>query len=662
MASRNATRDIRTRLIIEGEDEYKAALKSNADEAKELQSEMDLLTAKFEDNADSEDYLAQRTELLARQQENAAERTRIYAEYTESAKDAQERLSAEIDKARTTMSSLQAQIEQATSEYGENSEQVQKLTTQYQQYERAVEQMEKQQQKATSTVTRLRTSTNKAERSQVEFTNAIKKSEKPMKDMEKQQQKATSTVTRLRTSTNKAERSQVEFTNAIKKSEKPMKDYDDATGDAAKGSGLLDSAVNDLAGRFGVDLPESATTALGSIGASAAGISAAIGVVTAAVNAVIEAGKALIDMAAQQAEAATELDKMSAQMGVSTQRLQELQYAATASGVEVDRMVDSTQDLSEALIAAQDPTSDEAKAFRELGVSTRDANGEARSSGDAWEEVIQKLSTVSNRTEQARLGQMLLGEAFYELLPILEDVESFYGKVSEAQELGIARTEDENDALVKLNASFKELGARIDAVKSDIAVEAADELTASSEKLGNAITEIGNYLIESGAVDAFAQFIEYLATMIELLSTLTQIPGIDNFFKSLDIAFTSLTKGLEMVNAAAEKFMSWISKIAEPIADLGFDLARDYGSFSGSLQRGHAAGTPYSPGGVVRVGEYGPEMVYLPKGSRVVNATDTAAQQESVVNITINANVPDLGTLQNIIEFYKNYQLTRRKG
>lgn len=620
MASRNATRDIRTRLIIEGEDEYKAALKSNADEAKELQSEMDLLTAKFEDNADSEDYLAQRTELLARQQENAAERTRIYAEYTESAKDAQERLSAEIDKARTTMSFLQTKIEQATSEYGENSEQVQKLTTQYQQYERAVERMEQQ------------------------------------------QQKATSTVTRLRTSTNKAETAQTKFTNAIKKSEKPMKDYDDATDDAAKGSGLLDSAINDLAGRFGVDLPESATTALGSIGASAAGISAAIGVVTAAVNAVVEAGKALIDMAAQQAEAATELDKMSAQMGVSTQRLQELQYAATASGVEVDQMVDSTQDLSEALIAAQDPTSDEAKAFRELGISTRDANGEARSSGDAWEEVIQKLSTVSNRTEQARLGQMLLGEAFYELLPILEDVEAFYGKVSEAQELGIARTEGENDALVKLNASFKELGARIDAVKSDVAVEAADELTASSEKLGNAITEIGDYLLESGAVDAFAQFIEYLATMIELLSTLTQIPGIDNFFKSLDIAFTSLTKGLEMVNAAAEKFMSWISKIAEPIADLGFDLARDYGSFSGSLQRGHAAGTPYSPGGVVRVGEYGPEMVYLPKGSRVVNATDTAAQQGNIVNITLNVQVPNLEVLQRIVDFYENYQLTRRKG
>src|SRR5699024_10426802 len=148
-----------------------------------------------------------------------------------------------------------------------------------------------------------------------------------------------------------AEKTQTKFTNAIKKSEKPMKDYDDATDDAAKGSGLLDSAVNDLAGRFGVDLPESATTALGSIGASAAGISAAIGVVTAAVNAVVEAGKALIEVAQEQAEAATETEKLAAQMGVSVEELQALRLAAADFGVEADQIVDSTQDLNEALVA-----------------------------------------------------------------------------------------------------------------------------------------------------------------------------------------------------------------------------------------------------------------------------------------------------------------------
>lgn len=619
MASRNATRDIRTRLIIEGEDEYKAALKSNADEAKELQSEMDLLTAKFEDNADSEDYLAQRTELLARQQENAAERTRIYTEYTESAKDAQERLSTEIDKARTTMSSLQTKIEQATSEYGENSEQVQKLTTQYQQYERAVEQMEKQ------------------------------------------QQKATSTVTRLRTSTNKAERSQVEFTNAIKKSEKPMKDYDDATGDAAKGSGLLDSAINDLAGRFGVDLPESATTALGSIGASAAGISAAIGVVTAAVNAVIEAGKALIEVAQEQAEAATETEKLAVQMGVSVEELQALRLAAADFGVEADQIVDSTQDLNEALVAAQDPTSEEAKLFRQMRIAVRDSNGEMRTSGEVYNELIVGLSRISNETERARVGQQFLGEAYYELIPIIENATEYQEKLNEARESGLISSDETIDKLTDLDAKQKALNATLEASKAKIAAAGADELSRAVDEMTDVVARMGDTLVDSGAVDALAQMVEYLATVIDLLTTLSELPGVSQFFTTIDFLLKAATASMKAFTMAVEEVLGWISRLTSSItgAQPQLESARTVAS---QTTRGHAAGTPYSPGGVVRVGEYGPETVYLPKGSRVVNATDTAAQQGNIVNITLNVQVPNLEVLQRIVDFYENYQLTRRKG
>lgn len=66
MASKTSVREIRTRLSIEGEDEYKAALQEAREQAKLLDSEMDLLAAQFADNVDSEEYLAQRTELLGR--------------------------------------------------------------------------------------------------------------------------------------------------------------------------------------------------------------------------------------------------------------------------------------------------------------------------------------------------------------------------------------------------------------------------------------------------------------------------------------------------------------------------------------------------------------------------------------------------------------------
>jgi TP901 family phage tail tape measure protein len=73
-----------------------------------------------------------------------------------------------------------------------------------------------------------------------------------------------------------------------------------------------------------------------------------------------------------------------------------------------------------------------------------------------------------------------------------------------------------------------------------------------------------------------------------------------------------------------------------------------WGSIFGGGQR-NAAGTPFFAGGMTLVGERGPEMVYLPRGSRIDNAERTAAMGggDVVVNVgpvTIN-NGTDVETL-----------------
>ena len=113
---------------------------------------------------------------------------------------------------------------------------------------------------------------------------------------------------------------------------------------------------------------------------------------------------------------------------------------------------------------------------------------------------------------------------------------------------------------------------------------------------------------------------------------------------------------------AVEEVLSWISRLTSSItgAQPQLESARTAAS---QMTRGHAAGTPYFRGGQTIVGEYGPELVTLPKGSSIQNAADTAAALGgNTVYVTVNANVPDLATLQKIIDFYENYQLTRRKG
>ncbi|MGO3751214.1 MAG: phage tail tape measure protein [Peptoniphilaceae bacterium] len=58
-------------------------------------------------------------------------------------------------------------------------------------------------------------------------------------------------------------------------------------------------------------------------------------------------------------------------------------------------------------------------------------------------------------------------------------------------------------------------------------------------------------------------------------------------------------------------------------------------------QRGYAAGTNFSSGGYSLVGEHGPEMVFLPKGSRVLNNSETNRVAKGVT-IHNHYNMPNL--------------------
>lgn len=607
------TRDIRTRLSIEGEEEYKAALTTNAAKARELASEMELLDTRFEDNADSQEYLTQRAQLLARQQENAAEKARIYSEYTESARQKQERLAQALEEGRQKLARQQEKLESLTQQYGENSEQVQKAG------------------------------------------KAYKAAQGDLDALEKQQRKAADAVTRLQTSTNKAQTAQEKLKNAVQKTTPPVKEYGKEAEGAAQQNQLLDAVVGDLSGQLGVNLPQSATVALGSMGSLATGAGAAATVAAAAVGALVQAGKALIQLTLEQGEAAVEVAKASAQTGIAAERLQQLEFAAAASGVEMGVLTDTAKDLTQAIANAEDKTSEEYQAFRQLGIDVRGTNGELKSSGEIWEELVQRLGRVQNQTERARLANLLIGESYYELTPILDDVTGFYDKVNQAQEIGIGQSGEEIEKLKAVNAKYQELQSRLEAVKQSMATEAADELASAMDKVGDVVTELGDYLLDSGAVDTLAKYVDLLATWITLLETLTSIPGVDTFFKVAGAGIETLTRGYEELNGLLERFIGLWDRVASLPQNLLSSLQKSI--------PGHAAGTPYSPGGVVRVGEYGPETVYLPKGSRVVNAADTAAMAGgNAVYVTVNLNAPDLQKVQTLLEFFENYQLTRRKG
>lgn len=92
---------------------------------------------------------------------------------------------------------------------------------------------------------------------------------------------------------------------------------------------------------------------------------------------------------------------------------------------------------------------------------------------------------------------------------------------------------------------------------------------------------------------------------------------VQSFSSSASSAFSSfLTGAKDAKDAVLDLIGSFLSQATS------FGLNSLFGSIMGGIT-GFATGTPYAPGGLAMVGERGPELVNLPRGSQVLNASRT---------------------------------------
>ena len=149
------------------------------------------------------------------------------------------------------------------------------------------------------------------------------------------------------------------------------------------------------------------------------GVSRAAAVVTAALGAVtVKAG-----------QMADDLNTLSKQTGISTDRLQ--MYAASADlvDVSVESMAKSQQRLKKSMLSASQGKS-QLKYFEQLGVSVTDADGNLRDAQDVFDDTIIALGKMENETERDAVAMALMGKSASDLNPLIEDGGETYKKVS----------------------------------------------------------------------------------------------------------------------------------------------------------------------------------------------------------------------------------------
>lgn len=462
---------------------------------------------------------------------------------------------------------------------------------------------------------------------------------------------------------------------------------DNVSGSTEAASGGMESlgdVLDTVADKLGVKLPDGISKFTGGLGKIPAATAAAVTGVAAVVAVVIKLEQKLMDVTKETAAAAKELEALSLQTGVSTTDLQAFQYAEDFIGVSSDQLADSLKDLTTKMADAANGNEETAAKFDQLGVSIYDAQGNLRSSYDVFLDVIDGLGEMSNQAERDALAMGLINESAQKLNPLIEQGSASLKKYAdEAENVGYILSNDQLKALTAVDEAQNRLLKSQEAVSKQISAEYAPYMSDALNQTRELIEKVGTALVDSGAVEAFGSILDSAVSLLEPLGDLTAdiLPPLGTLLQgiagtlawaadTINLIVGMLTLNGDRISTALGLNPNKASNIQKALygadykSESYYDSTGNYydsmtGQWTGNYYH-NAGGNDNFPGGRTRVGENGPETVYLPQGTVIANAQETRADggYDAPVNVYIEART--IQEFNDIIEIVRDAQRVRR--
>lgn len=618
-----AAPSINSKIKLDGEREYKAALAEIKSGLNVLKSELNLASEQFRDNADSVEALTKKNDIL--------DRTIL----------TQKEKIEQIEKA----------LQSSASAYGEADERTNRWKTQL----------------------------NNAQAELVKMERALKDNEDALQKAQKETDGTTTAFGKLK----KALSDTKEQGGGLKNLFANLKEEFSGNDEVMRGLG---DALTDVAGKFGVQLPEGAQKAVESLNGIHAGAALAVTGLALVAAAVVKTEKALISMTKESAAYVDNILTMSQTTGQSAEQLQEFSYATELMDVSMDTLQGSLTKLTNNMQNAINGTGDAKSAFEQLGISLTNADGSMRSANDVFYDTIDALGEVQNATERDALSMDIFGRSAQDLNPlIIQGSDTLKDYAKEAHDVGYVLDNEALEALGAVDDGFQRLQKTQESVKNQMAAEFAPYLTKALEDIRELIQKVGKALIESGAVDAFGSILESSVALLEPLGSLISavLPALTAALKPIaqTVALIADTANVIVglftfngdkirtalgLNASSGQLSNmqrasgayngyrysqsagWITEGTYTDAELRsmYNSEVSAGTAQGTFEawknagswRRNASGTDWFPGGRTLLSEHGAETAILPQGTRILTAQETRQTGGDTYNITIDAH------------------------
>lgn len=363
------------------------------------------------------------------------------------------------------------------------------------------------------------------------------------------------------------------------------------------------------------------------------------------------------------ADHAKEISTVSQRMGMTTDQYQEWDYVMKMFGSDAESMTGDIAALAEKAVEATDKTSDTAKTFRLLGVNVRDSHKALKTQNQLFNDVIVALQNMDDVTRRNALASELLSTTGENLGPILNmTAKELNNLKKEAHDTGYVIGEESIEKYGKLSKSMYDLKT----IGEGVANTFAAALLPLFVDLFSAISAI-----PTPVLSMLIALTGTIATMVAIGRAIDSTVGVFDRFSKFLTGFNLRANQTAIVIMGIVAAMALLAVAIAAINGKTADIDKTMGKVSNltngmqSQQKSqyYADGTDYAHGGWSWTGEHGPELKYIPTGSKIIDAESSkkiSGGDTYNVNLTLDAkNVKDF---TDAVDFMQKIKPAIRAG
>lgn len=440
------TRNITTKVAITGESEYRNSLKRINSEYSTLKSQLALVQSQFKDNANSMAALEAKGKALTAMYAAQEQKVKTLQSALENAKRAQAAHAQTSNDLRKQLAEARAEMDKLKNSTGDTTEEQAALEKRIGELNAALAESEAKEEAAARGVNSYQKQANLAQAGLNDLSREIDQNNQYLDEARKSADGCATSIDK--------------YGKQVKEAKQETKQTTDSIQDLADvlASAGIAAAAEEIASKF------------------------------------LESAKAA-------ASFADEILTLSAQTGISTQKLQEYSYASELIDVSVDTLTSTMRRNIKAMGEARDGSASYASAYERLGITVTNADGSLRSSEEVYWEVVDALGRMENETERDAIAMDILGKSAQDLNPLIlagSDAMKQFGE--EAEAAGYVMSDETLAAAGALDDALQRLAVSGDALVNTVGTQLAPGFEALTSAGVDVLQFITNFLQENQAI------------------------------------------------------------------------------------------------------------------------------------------------------------------